>query len=78
MGLDAGKLLNGAASTAANAFSGGLAGMGISMLNGLFSGGMSEEEAMQMQHQYELEKMGLQAQYNKEQAKYSQELAKLS
>ena len=46
------------------------------MLNGLFSGGMSEEEAMQMQHQYEMEKMGLQAQYNKEQAKYSQELAK--
>ena len=76
MGLDAGKLLSGAASTAANAFSGGLAGMGISMLNSLFSRGMSEEEAMQMQHQYELEKMGLQAQYNKEQAKYSQELAK--
>ena len=70
MGLDAGKLLSGAASTATNAFSGGLAGMGISMLNGLFSGGMSEEESMKMQHQYELEKMGLQAQYNKEQAKY--------
>ena len=76
MGLDAGKILGGAVSTAANTFSGGLAGMGLNMINKLFGRSISQEEAMEKQWQYEQEKMGLQAKYNKEQAKYSQELAK--
>ena len=50
MGLDAGKILGGAVSTAANTFSKGLAGMGLNMINSLFGGGMSQEEAMNLAH----------------------------
>ena len=50
MGLDAGKILGGAASTAANTLSGGLTGMGLNMLSSLFGKGMSEQEAMNLAH----------------------------
>ena len=41
MGLDAGKLLGSAASTAADTFSGGLASMGLNFINKLFGEGLS-------------------------------------
>lgn len=77
MGLNLKEIASGAIGAAANAASGGIVGMGLNAVGNLLGGGgMSEEEAMKLQHQYELEKMGLQAQYNREQAKYSQDLAK--
>lgn len=60
----------------------GIAGMGLSMVGGLFSGIKAkkqhkrQKELMQMQNQMEIERMGLQANLNKEQAAYNQELSK--
>lgn len=58
---------------AAGAATNGLIGMGLSALGDLFGIGNNSAEK---QHQYELEKMAKQAEYNKEAAEYSQELAK--
>lgn len=60
----------------------GIAGMGLSMIGGLFGGIKAkkahkrQKELMQLQNQLEIERMGLQADLNKEQANYSQDLAK--
>lgn len=60
----------------------GIAGMGLSMVGGMFSGIKAKKqhkrnkELLQMQNQMEIERMGLQADYNKQQAAYNQELAK--
>ena len=53
---------------------GGLASTGMGLIKDQFK--PSTDEIMQKQYQYEADKMGLQAQLNKEQALYSQELAK--
>ena len=53
---------------------GGLASTGMGLIKDQFK--PSADELMQKQYQYEADKMGLQAKLNKEQALYSQELAK--
>lgn len=65
---------------------GGTTGLITKGIGGLFSGigakkrqkqaEAFQREMMEKQHQYELEKMGIQADYNKEQAKYSSDLQK--
>lgn len=60
---------------------GGIAGMGLNMLGSLFSGIKARKqhkrnkELLQMQNQMEIDRMGLQANLNKEQAAYNQGLA---
>ena len=59
----------------------GIAGMGLSMVGGLFSGIKAKKqhkrnkELLQMQNQMEIDRMGLQADLNKQQAAYNQGLA---
>lgn len=59
----------------------GIAGMGLSMVGGLFNGIRAKKqhkrnkELLQMQNQMEIERMGLQADLNKQQAAYNQGLA---
>lgn len=59
----------------------GIAGMGLSMVGGLFSGIKAKKqhkrnkELLQMQNQMEIDRMGLQADLNKQQAAYNQDLA---
>lgn len=59
----------------------GIAGMGLSMVSGLFSGIRAKKqhkrnkELLQMQNQMEIDRMGLQADLNKQQAAYNQGLA---
>lgn len=75
-GLD---LAKGAASTAANMLTGGLAGGIGSFLGGLFGKGnkeKAEREAREMQYAHEKEMMGLQYDYNSKAAAQSQEYAK--
>lgn len=60
----------------------GVAGMGLSMIGGLFGGIKAKKqhkrnkELLQLQNQIEIERMGLQADLNKQQAEHAQELAK--
>lgn len=59
----------------------GIAGMGLNMVGGLFSGIKAKKqhkrnkELLQMQNQMEIDRMGLQADLNKQQAAYNQDLA---
>lgn len=62
----------GIAASGANA----ILGIGGKLLGGLFGGEPSEEEMLRKQFEWQKEIMGLQANYNKQQAKYSSELAK--
>lgn len=63
-------------SSASSSAGSGLVGMGLNLVGGLFNGGMSQEEAMQMQYENEIKKMQEQYNLNREMAKYSQELNK--
>lgn len=60
----------------------GIAGMGLQAIGGIFSGIQArknhkrQKELMQLQNQMEIDRMGLQADLNKEQALYNQGLSK--
>ena len=71
-----GDFFSNIASSAANSAGSGLVGMGLNLIGGLINGGMSQEEAMQMQYENEIKKMQEQYNLNREMAKYSQELNK--
>ena len=73
------ELAKGAATTAANALTGGLAGGLVNGIFGLFGGGNEEKkqrEAEQRQFEREKELMGLQYDYNTKAAAQSQEYIK--
>lgn len=73
------ELAKGAATTAANALTGGLAGGLVNGIFGLFGGGSEEKkrrEAEQRQFEHEKELMGLQYDYNAKAAAQSQEYTK--
>lgn len=65
-----GKILESVGNAVLKGATGGIAGGVTSLVGGLFGGNSAEK-----QHQKELEKMGLQAKYNREQAAYNQQLA---
>lgn len=71
-----GDFFSNIATSAGNAAGGGLVGMGLNLLGGLFNNGMSQEEAMQLQYENEIKKMQEQYNLNREMASYSQELNK--
>lgn len=77
MGL-IGSVLGGLVNTAARVF-GGNSGGGMSVKNQMKLQDHAHEQSMELaekQNQWELDRMGLQANYNKEAADYSQQLAK--
>ena len=51
-----GDFFNNIKTSAGNAAGGGLVGMGLNLLGGLFNNGMSQEEAMQLQYENEIKK----------------------
>lgn len=71
-----GKFFDNIVNSAGNAAGSGIVGMGLNLIGGLINGGMSQEEAMQMQYENEIKKMQEQYNLNREMAKYSQELNK--
>ena len=71
-----GKFFDNIVSSAGNSAGSGMVGLGLNLIGGLINGGMSQEEAMQMQYENEIKKMQEQYNLNREMAKYSQELNK--